>query len=62
MPQVNIKAINPQKAEARRKILQEIEDTLNDEQLEKLGKISKSSKARDFLDNSWGTLKMFLGI
>ncbi|WP_162984959.1 hypothetical protein [Mesonia aquimarina] len=62
MPQVQVRSLNPVDAEKRREILQHIEDSLDNQQLERLGKIAQSSKAKEYLtaNSKFLMLKSFL--
>lgn len=63
MATVKINALNPSEAEKRAKVLQDIENTLTTQQIESLGKISKSPKAKGYLTGSgFMMLKTFLGL
>ena len=60
MPQVNINTFLPKEAEKRRQSLQYIEDNLETHELERLEKIARSSKAKEYLNAKFFMLKSFL--
>lgn len=62
MKTVTVQASNPISEDLRANTLQYLQNSLNDDELERLGRIAKSTKARKYLNGSFGTLKLFLGL
>lgn len=51
---------NPEEEKKKTKALQYIGNNLTLDQIEKLEKMARSSKARDMLTNKWAFLKMYI--
>lgn len=62
MAQLTVKADNPISEDLRLKTLKHLQDTLSDTELQRLGEIAKSPKARKYLNDKYGQVKFFFGI
>jgi len=61
MPATILITANTKEEEAKKqKIFQYMNNNLSMDQIEKLGKMAESPKARKNLDNNWGFLKMYI--
>lgn len=60
---ITVSGLTKAQAEAKAKVLQEIDKTLSAKEIDTLGKIAKSKKARGYLSGAgFFTLKTFLGL
>ncbi len=60
MAQINIKGSNAFEENQKANVLQHIADNLSLQEVERLGKIAKSDKARSYLNGKYTFLKAFL--
>jgi len=60
MANLSISGNNPREEKQRTEILKKINDKLTIKELERLGKIADSSKAKEYLNGKFFALKTFL--
>lgn len=62
MTTIKVKADNLISEDSRARTLQYLQDNLSDLELERLGQISKSTKAKNYLNKEYHMVKFFFGI